>query len=73
VKNDPLLVVYGGAGPAHCCRTARAAGIKRIVITPFSAVFSAYSASGMDVGHIYYARVNMPFSETADFSSLPGA
>ena len=70
---DPLLVVYGGAGPAHCCHTARTAGIKRIVITPFSAVFSAYSASGMDVGHIYYARTDMPFSETSDFSVLPEA
>ncbi len=70
---DPLLVVYGGAGPAHCCHVAQAAGIKRIVITPFSAVFSAYSASGMDVGHIYYARTDTPFGETSDFSALPAA
>ncbi|MBT3256255.1 MAG: hydantoinase/oxoprolinase family protein [Deltaproteobacteria bacterium] len=70
---DPLLVVYGGAGPAHCCHAARAAGIKKIVITPFSAVFSAYSASGMDVGHIYYARTDTPFGETSDFSALPAA
>ena len=70
---DPLLVVYGGAGPAHCCHTARTAGIKKIVITPFSAVFSAYSASGMDVGHIYYARTDTPFSENSDFSALPAA
>jgi N-methylhydantoinase A len=68
---DPLLVVYGGAGPAHCCHVAQAAGIKKIVITPFSAVFSAYSASGMDVGHIYYARMDTPFGETSDFSALP--
>ncbi len=68
---DPLLVVYGGAGPAHCCHTAGLAGIRKIVITPFSAVFSAYSSSGMDVGHIYYARTDIPFHENADFSGLP--
>ena len=70
---DPLLVVYGGAGPAHCCHVAQVAGIKKIVITPFSAVFSAYSASGMDVGHIYYARTDTPFGETSDFRALPTA
>ncbi len=70
---NPLLVVYGGAGPCHSCHTAKVAGIKKIVITPFSAVFSAYSASGMDVGHIYYARTDTPFSETSDFSALPAA
>jgi N-methylhydantoinase A len=69
----PLLVVYGGAGPAHCCDAARAAGIQKIVITPFSAVFSAYSSSGMDVGHIYYARTDIPLHETSDFSALPEA
>ena len=67
------MVVYGGAGPAHCCHTAKLAGIKKIVITPFSAVFSAYSASGMDVGHVYYARTDTPFSKESDFSALPAA
>ena len=61
----------GERGPAHCCRTAKVAGIKKIVITPFSAVFFAYSSSGMDVGHIYYAHIDIPFSEKADFSGLP--
>ena len=70
-QHDPLLVVYGGAGPAHGCRTAKVAGIKKIVITPFSAVFSAYSSSGMDVGHIYYARTDIALHENADFSGLP--
>ncbi|MCF8143328.1 MAG: hydantoinase/oxoprolinase family protein [Deltaproteobacteria bacterium] len=69
-EGEPLLVVYGGAGPAHCCASAEVAGIKKIVITPFSAVFSAYASSGMDVGHIYYARANMPFHEKSDLSSL---
>lgn len=55
---DPLLVVYGGAGPAHICDIASAAGLKKIVMTPYSAVFSAFSSLSMDVGHLYYRRVD---------------
>lgn len=70
VGGDPLLVVYGGAGPAHCCRAAAAAGLKKIVVTPFSAVFSAFSSSSMDVGHLYYDRLDLPLDESTDLSAL---
>lgn len=60
---EPLLVVYGGAGPAHICDIASAAGLKKIVMTPFSAVFSAFSSLGMDVGHLYYRRVGLPLGD----------
>ena len=56
---DPLLVFYGGAGPAHCCGIAETAGLGKIVITPYSSVFSAFSSSQMDVGHRYYRRVDL--------------
>jgi N-methylhydantoinase A/acetophenone carboxylase len=72
-EEEPLLVVYGGAGPAHCCHMAKAAGLKRIVVTPFSAVFSAFSASGMDVGHRYDSRVDLPLAETTDYHTLEHA
>ncbi len=67
---NPLLVVYGGAGPTHCCNFAQVAGLKKIVITPFSAVFSAFSLSHMDVGHIYYRRVQLPLDERTNFNDL---
>ncbi len=67
---QPLLMVYGGAGPAHCCDIARKAGLNRIVATPFSAVFSAFSSASMDVGHLYYRRVDLPFGEKVDLSGL---
>ena len=70
VGGDPLVVVYGGAGPAHCCHAARAAGLKKIVVTPFSAVFSAFSSSSMDVGHVYYDRIDLPLDEATDLSPL---
>ena len=62
---DPLLVVYGGAGPAHICDIAKTAGLKKIVMTPFSAVFSAFSSLGMDVGHLYYRRVGLELDDPA--------
>jgi len=72
-EDEPLLVVYGGAGPAHCCHMASAADLKRIVVTPFSAVFSAFSASGMDVGHRYESRIDLPMEESTDFHTLEHA
>lgn len=59
-NGDPLLNVYGGAGPLHACKVAEAAGLRRIAITPFSAVFSAFSSSLMDVGHGYMRAVGLP-------------
>ena len=70
VGGEPLVVVYGGAGPAHCCDAASAAGLKKIVVTPFSAVFSAFSSSSMDVGHIYYDRVDLPLEAGVDSAPL---
>ncbi|MBI5585355.1 MAG: hydantoinase/oxoprolinase family protein [Deltaproteobacteria bacterium] len=66
----PLLVVYGGAGPAHCVSVARIAGMKKIIITPFSAVFSAFSSSGMDVGHLYSRRLDQPLDSRTDWARL---
>jgi N-methylhydantoinase A len=72
-NETPLLVVYGGAGPMHCCDLARIAGLKKIIITPFSAVFSAFSSSHMDVGHLYYRRVNLPLGGRIDGEALSAA
>lgn len=67
---SPVLLVYGGAGPAHCCDIARIAGLKKILITPFSAIFSAFSSSSMDVGHLYYRRVDLPFEANGALKPL---
>ncbi len=68
--SNPLMVVYGGAGPTHCCGIAEVAGIKKILITPFSAVFSAFSSSNMDVGHLYTRRLDLPFGTESDLKAL---
>jgi N-methylhydantoinase A len=68
-----LMVAYGGAGPLHSCAVAARAGIQRVVLTPFAAVFSAFSASLMDVGHLYFRRVDLPFSTATDCGRLKEA
>ncbi|MDP6267426.1 MAG: hydantoinase/oxoprolinase family protein [Arenicellales bacterium] len=71
--SEPVIVAYGGAGGMHACDMARAAGIRKIIMTPFSAVFSAYSSSLMDVGHLYYRRIDSPFDESLDTDRLERA
>jgi len=68
--SEPLLVVYGGAGPTHCCDYARIAGVKKIIVTPFSSVFSAFGSSTQDVGHIYYRRVDVPLEIGGDMRAV---
>lgn len=67
------IVAYGGAGPLHACAIANISGIERTVLTPYSAVFSAFSSSLMDVGHLYYRRVDLPLDASLDPASLTAA
>jgi len=71
-EGEPLLLVFGGAGPSHCCGVAEVAGLKKILLTPVASVFSAFGASTMDVGHIYYRRAESLFGDT-DFSQFVSA
>ncbi len=50
---EMVLMVYGGAGPTHCCTFADLLGIEKILTTPFTPVFSAFGSSIMDVLHLY--------------------
>jgi N-methylhydantoinase A len=47
------LLSYGGGGPLHACGYAGKIGIRRILIPPFSAVFSALGAASMNQLHIH--------------------
>lgn len=48
-----VLLSYGGGGPLHACGYAARLGIARILIPPFSSVFSALGAGNMDQLHIH--------------------
>ncbi len=67
---EAMMVIYGGAGPLHGCNIASEAGVRKIVITPYSAVFSAFSSSLIDVGHVYHKLAQLPLAVTTDFSAL---
>ncbi len=58
---DVLMIAYGGAGPMHACAIADYAGLRRIIMTPFAAVSSAFGSSLLDAGHLYYRRMDVPF------------
>lgn len=48
-----VLLSYGGGGPLHACGFSGEIGIRRILIPPFSCVFSALGAGNMDQLHIH--------------------
>lgn len=43
------MACFGGAGPQHCCAMARALGMRKILVSRFSGVLSAYGLSAADV------------------------
>jgi N-methylhydantoinase A len=47
------LLSYGGAGPVHCCGFAQALGVRRVLVPPFSSVFSALGAANLGQLHIH--------------------
>lgn len=48
-----IILSYGGGGPIHACGYASAIGITRVLIPPFSSVFSALGAGNMNQLHIH--------------------
>lgn len=67
---NSMIIAYGGAGGLHACGIAEAAGMSKTLMTPFSAVSSAFSSSLMDVGHVYYRRVGLEFSTSIDTQAI---
>jgi N-methylhydantoinase A len=51
------LLAYGGNGALHACGIADAIGIKKVLVPPFSAIFSAVGAGNMDQLHIHERSV----------------
>ena len=47
------LLAYGGNGALHACGIADAIGIRKVLVPPFSSIFSAVGAGNMDQLHIH--------------------
>lgn len=58
--SDFTMLAYGGNGPMHCCGIAAAAKINRVLVPPFSSVFSAFGAGGMTQLHIHESAYLTP-------------
>lgn len=50
---DFTMLAYGGNGPLHCCGIARNAGIRSVLVPPFSPMFSACGAASLRPMHIH--------------------
>ena len=50
---DFVLFAYGGAGPTHVGAYAREVGIRTVVISPYSSVFSALGIASADIVRVY--------------------
>jgi N-methylhydantoinase A len=48
-----VILSYGGGGPIHACGYASRIGITRVLVPPFSSVFSALGAGNMSQLHIH--------------------
>ncbi|HHY20939.1 MAG TPA: hydantoinase/oxoprolinase family protein [Bacilli bacterium] len=56
---DFTLLAYGGNGPLHCCGIAKVLEIEKILIPPFSPIFSAVGAGLMNQVNIHEKSVFM--------------
>lgn len=54
------LVVYGGSGPLLACLAAERVGLRRLVIPPASASFSALGVGFAELAHEYRALLDFP-------------
>jgi N-methylhydantoinase A len=54
---DFTLLAYGGNGPMHACGIADVLGIRKILVPPFSSIFSAVGAGLMNQLHIHERNV----------------
>lgn len=63
---DMALMAFGGGGPLHAVDVARLLGIRRVLISPVSGVFSAAGMLASETVHEFIRPVLAPFANVAD-------
>jgi N-methylhydantoinase A len=63
---DMALIAFGGGGPLHAVDVARLLGIRRVLISPVSGVFSAAGMLASETVHEFVRPVLVPFADVAD-------
>jgi N-methylhydantoinase A len=72
------ILAYGGNGPLHACGIASLLGVSRVMVPPFSSIFSAIGAGNMDQMHIHERSVYLSLYDSntrslfADFDRFNG-
>ena len=66
-QSHMALIVFGGAGPTHCCGFPDSLGFSQILISPYSSVFSAFGSSTTDLLHMYTKHVQITLCDGADY------
>lgn len=56
---DFVLFACGGAGPTHACGFAPYIGVKKVIASPFSAVFGAFGASTVNIQQVWEKSKSM--------------
>lgn len=57
---DLALMAFGGGGPLHAVDVARQLGIRRVIISPVSGVFSAAGMLAAEAAHEFVSPLLMP-------------
>ncbi|MFC1906658.1 hydantoinase/oxoprolinase family protein [Chloroflexota bacterium] len=62
MPEEHVVYAFGGASPVHAVAYASELGIKKLLVFPTSAVFSAFGIAGADIVHTYMTsyRYRMP-------------
>lgn len=54
------MLAYGGNGPLHACGIAEKAGISKVLVPPYSSVFSACGAACLKALHFHERTIAVP-------------
>jgi N-methylhydantoinase A len=66
-QSHMALIVFGGAGPTHCCGFPDNLGFSQILVSPYSSVFSAFGSSTTDLLHMYPKHVQITLCDGVDY------
>lgn len=65
---DMVLMAFGGGGPLHAVDVARLLGIRRVLITPVSGVFSAAGMLAAETVREFVRPILIPFVDVTETS-----
>jgi N-methylhydantoinase A len=63
---DVALIAFGGGGPLHAVDVARLLGIRRVLISPVSGVFSAAGMLAAEAVHEFISPLLAPLADVPD-------